>query len=181
MNGGKMLYRDLYKIFGYDPLYKEEEGIKILREQYGISAPYCVFQEIYCGLSNDPEFQRLYGHIEIDKLEWRLIALKNDDFITLGRNATYPCHMLEVSEDYPLYKNGNEFPIDLREDVAAHWRKYGTWKEPPMLIERSLICPNESGLHLMEGHTRVGTLLGAIKYGFVSLAETHQVYLASIK
>ncbi|NLS56382.1 hypothetical protein [Hafnia alvei] len=177
-----MLYRDLYKIFGDDPLYKEDEGIKILREQYGISAPDCVFQQIYCGLTNNSEFQKLYGHIEIDNLEWRLVDLHNDDFVTLGRNATCPDYMLEVSEDYPLYiKNGDEFPIDVREDVSAHWRKYGTWKEPPMFIERSLISPNESGLHLMEGHTRVGTLLGAIKYGFVSLAETHRVYLASIK
>ncbi|AET54072.1 hypothetical protein SPUCDC_1722 [Salmonella enterica subsp. enterica serovar Gallinarum/Pullorum str. CDC1983-67] len=50
-----------------------------------------------------------------------------------------------------------------------------------MFIERSLIIPGESGLHLMEGHTRLGTLLGAIKYKFVQLADTHELYIASQK
>ncbi len=33
----------------------------------------------------------------------------------------------------------------------------------------------------MEGHTRVGTLLGAVKYNFVKLANTHKIYYAQAK
>ncbi|EAW0638146.1 hypothetical protein LZ55_21025 [Salmonella enterica] len=174
-----MFYRDLFQVFGPDPLYKEEEGIAILREQYGIEAPEQIFKQIYCGLSNNSEFQTLYGHLNLKSLKWDLVKLKTAEFTKFGRNATYPDYMLEISEDFNAC--GSKFCIDAREEVANHWLKFGTWAEPPMFIERSLIIPGESGLHLMEGHTRLGTLLGAIKYKFVQLADTHELYIASQK
>lgn len=174
-----MLYCDLIQVFGPDPLSNEEDGIAILREKYGIDAPEQIFKQIYCGLSNDSRFQTLYGHLNIKSLKWDLVRLKTAEFTTFGRNATYPDHMLEISEDFITC--GNKFCIDAREEVAEHWLKFGTWDEPPMFIERSLISSDESGLHLMEGHTRLGTLLGAIKYGFVQLADTHEIYIASKK
>lgn len=172
-----MYYRDLIKIFGPDPLNREEEGVAILREKYEIDAPEQIFKQIYCGLSNDPEFQALYGHLNLKLLKWDLVRLQTAEFTKLARNATYPDYMLEISEDFN--NCGNKFCIDAREEVAEHWLKLGTWDEPPMFIDRSLVSSGECGLHLMEGHTRLGTLLGAIKYGFVQLADTHEIYIAS--
>ncbi|HEC2026128.1 TPA: hypothetical protein R1869_003958 [Klebsiella oxytoca] len=174
-----MLYCDLIEIFGPDPLNNKDEGISILREKYGIEAPEQVFAQIYCGLSNDSRFQALYGHLNLKSLKWDLVRLKTAEFTAFGTNATYPEHMLEISEDFNTC--GNQFCIDAREEVAQHWLKFGTWDEPPMFIERSLVSSDERGLHLMEGHTRLGTLLGAIKYGFVKLADTHEIYKASMK
>ncbi|EQC1101614.1 hypothetical protein ACY2HS_000122 [Salmonella enterica subsp. enterica serovar Newport] len=173
-----MFYSDLPKIFGPDPLYKEDEGITILRDKYGIEAPDQIFKQIYCGLSNDPEFQALYGHLNLKSLKWDLVRLQTSEFTRLGRNATYPDFMLGISEDFNTY--GNKICIDAREEVAEHWLEFGTWAEPPMFIERALVSSGESGLHLMEGHKRLGTLLGAIKYGFVQLADTHEIYIASM-
>ncbi|EAA2924725.1 hypothetical protein KAO04_003888, partial [Salmonella enterica subsp. enterica serovar Enteritidis] len=118
-------------------------------------------------------------HLNLKSLKWDLVRLKTAEFTKFGRNATYPDYMLEISEDFNAC--GSKFCIDAREEVANHWLKFGTWAEPPMFIERSLIIPGESGLHLMEGHTRLGTLLGAIKYKFVQLADTHELYIASQK
>ncbi|HHD0742208.1 TPA: hypothetical protein ACN190_003941 [Citrobacter freundii] len=174
-----MFYRDLFQVFGPDPLNREEEGIAILRDKYGIEAPEQIFKQIYCGLSNDPRFQALYGHLNLNSLKWNLVRVKTSELTKFDRNATYPDYMLEISEDFNTC--GNNFCIDAREDVAEHWLKFGTWAEPPMFIERSLVSSGESGLHLMEGHTRLGTLLGAIKYGFVQLADSHELYIASKK
>lgn len=173
-----MFYRDLFQVFGPDPLNREEEGIAILRDKYGIEAPEQIFKQIYCGLSNDPEFQALYGHLNLNSLKWDLVRVKTSELTKFDRNATYPDYMLEISEDFNTC--GNNFCIDAREEVAEHWLKFGTWAEPPMFIERSLVSSGESGLHLMEGHTRLGTLLGAIKYGFVQLADSHEIYIASM-
>ncbi|QHX03661.1 hypothetical protein GZS04_17020 [Citrobacter freundii] len=173
-----MLYRDLPQIFGSNPFDKEDEGIAILRDKYGIEAPDQIFKQIYCGLTSNSEFLLMYGHLDIKSLKWDLVRLQTSEFTKLGRNATYPDHMLEISEDFNTCRN--KFCIDAREEVAEHWLKFGTWAEPPMFIERSLVSSGESGLHLMEGHTRLGTLLGAIKYGFVQLADTHEIYIASM-
>ncbi|HEF0022004.1 TPA: hypothetical protein R8G79_000926 [Citrobacter amalonaticus] len=171
-----MLYNELPKIFGDDPLNREKEGILTLKNQYGISAPQQIFEQIYCGLCTNEAFQRLYGHIQIDLLRWDLISLPTVAFIELERNATFPDFMLDISEDFNSYNS--DFRIDGREEVSEHWVKYGTWNEPPMFIDRSLLSPSERGLHLMEGHKRVGTLIGAEKYGFIKIADMHQVYLA---
>lgn len=174
-----MFYRDLPQVFGPDPLYKQEEGIDILKKNHGITAPQQIFEQIYCGLCTNERFQHLYGHIKIDSLRWDLVRLPTIEFTEVERNSTFPEYVLEISEDY---KNcGAQFRIDGREEIAEHWENHGTWDEPPMFIERSILSPNERGLHLMEGHTRLGTLLGAIKYGFVKLADTHEIYLASGK
>lgn len=84
-----MFYRDLFQVFGPDPLYKEEEGIAILREQYGIEAPEQIFKQIYCGLSNNSEFQTLYGHLNLKSLKWDLVRLKTAEFTKFGRK----CHI----------------------------------------------------------------------------------------
>ncbi|HCJ1237160.1 TPA: hypothetical protein NQO05_004909, partial [Escherichia coli] len=67
------------------------------------------------------------------------------------------------------------------DEIKAHWCNFGTWCEPPFFIDRALLKSNTTGLHLMEGHTRVGTLLGAVKYNFVKLANTHKIYYAQAK
>ncbi|HGH3372335.1 TPA: hypothetical protein ACJIK4_001821 [Kluyvera cryocrescens] len=171
-----MFYCDLPQIFGPDPLYKQEEGIEMLKKNYGITAPQQIFEQIYCGLCTNEDFQHLYGHLKIESLRWDLVRLPTAVFAEVRRNSTFPDYVLEVSDDY---KNcGAQFRIDGREEVAEHWEKHGTWDEPPMFIDRSLVYPGENGLHLMEGHTRLGTLLGAINYGFVKLADMHQIYLA---
>lgn len=174
-----MFYRDLPQIFGPDPLFKQEEGIEILKKNYGITAPLQIFEQIYCGLCTDENFQHLYGHIKIESLKWDLISLPTSDFVGLEHNATVPGCVIEVSDDFINY--GATFIIDGREEVAKHWRNHGTWDEPPMFIDRSLVFPGENGLHLMEGHKRLGTLLGAINYGFVKLADMHEIYLATEK
>ncbi|EPK7361204.1 hypothetical protein M2O40_003896 [Kluyvera ascorbata] len=117
----------------------------------------------------------MYGHLNIKSLKWDIVSLETSEFCGLGAHATVPEFVLDVSED----SKGDRFEIDGREEVAEHWRKFGTWDERPMFIDRLLVFPGENGLHLMESHKRLGTLLGAIKYGFVALADTHEIYLAT--
>ena len=159
-----MLYRDLLPIFSERPIFKAPEAERILREQYSIAAPTPVIQE-------------LYGDLNIDQIEWKLIELPTKNFLTIGDNATYPDFLHEVVEDFTTRK-GDVFMDD---EIKAHWCNFGTWCEPPFFIDRALLKSNTTGLHLMEGHTRVGTLLGAVKYNFVKLANTHKIYYAQAK
>ncbi|EFB3242237.1 hypothetical protein ACR6AW_004724 [Escherichia coli] len=172
-----MLYRDLLPIFSERPIFKAPEAERILREQYSIAAPTPVIQEIYYGLAGYDRFQELYGDLNIDQIEWKLIELPTKNFLTIGDNATCPDFLHEVVEDFTTRK-GDVFMDD---EIKAHWCNFGTWCEPPFFIDRALLKSNTTGLHLMEGHTRVGTLLGAVKYNFVKLANTHKIYYAQAK
>ncbi|EFL0143922.1 hypothetical protein NK159_003753 [Escherichia coli] len=172
-----MLYRDLLPIFSERTIFEAPEAERILREQYSIIAPSPVIQEIYYGLVGDDRFQKLYGDLDIDQIEWKLIELPTKNFLTIGDNATCPDFLHEVVEDYMTHK-GDVFMDD---EIKAHWCNFGTWCEPPFFIDRALLKSNTTGLHLMEGHTRVGTLLGAVKYNFVKLANTHKIYYAQAK
>jgi hypothetical protein len=95
----------------------------------------------------------------------------------ISDHASYPRYLHKVANDY----RGRDGIIDLRPEVAEHWRKNGTWLEPPFFLDRALLKPNSNGLHLIEGHTRVGTLLGAMKYQFVKVAKLHTIFLACRK
>jgi hypothetical protein len=172
-----MFYSELLAIFNERPLYESPKAIKILREQYGLDAPDPVIKEIYYALAGFERFQTLYGHLQLSDIEWISTELPSVAFLTIGDNASYPNYLHEVSDDYL----GRGFEIDPRPEVAEHWQTLGTWLEPPFFLDRSLLAPNESGIHLVEGHTRVGTLLGAIKYNFVKVADSHKIFLARRK
>lgn len=75
LHGDMMLYRDLLPIFSERPIFKAPEAERILREQYSIAAPTPVIQEIYYGLAGYDRFQELYGDLNIDQIEWKLIEL----------------------------------------------------------------------------------------------------------
>ncbi|STF91161.1 Uncharacterised protein [Escherichia coli] len=173
-----MLYRDLLPIFSERPIFKAPEAERILREQYSIAAPTPVIQEIYYGLAGYDRFQELYGDLNIDQIEWKLIELPTKNFLKLsGIMLLTLIFCMRSFEDFTTRK-GDVFMDD---EIKAHWCNFGTWCEPPFFIDRALLKSNTTGLHLMEGHTRVGTLLGAVKYNFVKLANTHKIYYAQAK
>ena len=111
-----MLYRDLLPIFSERPIFKAPEAERILREQYSIAAPTPVIQEIYYGLAGYDRFQELYGDLNIDQIEWKLIELPTKNFLTIGDNATYPDFLHEVVEDFTTRK-GDVFMDDEKHAV----------------------------------------------------------------
>ena len=47
--------------------------------------------------------------------------------------------------------------IDSRKPIQKHWKVYGTWLVPPVLL-RAKAATSSYEYHLAEGHTRVGLL-----------------------
>lgn len=60
--------------------------------------------------------------------------------------------------------------------VAQCWETHGTWKRWPILIDRRLLDPPESGLQVVEGRTRVGVLRGRHRQGTL-VAERHLAWV----
>ncbi|HEM8742882.1 TPA: hypothetical protein U2Q93_000517 [Enterobacter sichuanensis] len=168
-----MFYKDLLDIFDERPVDKSHEAIDILRKKYFLDAPEPVLSEIYYGLAGYETFQEAYGHIDLNAIKWKLVDLPIESFLEV-RHATYYGMLNEEVEAYPL-RGGIDF---YGPEIASYWRTYGTWLEPPFFIERSILESNACGLQLIEGHTRLGALLGEFNHQSFTLAKTHKVFLA---
>jgi glutaredoxin-related protein len=158
-----------------------ESSINRLQSEYGIDAPKSVIEQFYIDHSNNFQFQELYGLIDLNLIEWQLVEVPIKKMLNLGRSATHPDFILEVSEDVSYYDEVGDSAIDCREDVIEHWKHYGTWTTPPIFIKGELLGKPEIELHLVEGHTRVGCLCGLTNHQVMRVAKVHEVYLGKLK
>jgi hypothetical protein len=161
--------------------YDVESSVKKLKNEYKIDAPDSVVEQFYIDHSDKTKFQELYGSIDLHTIEWQLIEIVTSEIINIGRSATYPDYIIDVSEDASHYEEVGDSVIDCRKYVLEHWQKFGTWITPPIFIKGNVIGRSEVGLHLVEGHTRVGCLYGLTKYKIIDVAEKHQIYLGIFK
>ncbi|MCG7535040.1 hypothetical protein [Pseudoalteromonas sp. OOF1S-7] len=173
-----MKYRDLSKI-ALDP-DSTDKSIELLR-QHGVSAPDSVIEQFYIDHNANSRFLALYGDLSLSDLKWELVELDTTRFLQIGSNASFPDFLEEVSEDASHFHDVGEAVIDCREEVLNHWKKHGTWLTPPILLDAKVLGGKSGMPHLVEGHSRVGCLLGIQKYRIIPLADRHKVYWGSIQ
>lgn len=161
--------------------FEAESSIKLLQNEYGIDAPKSVIEQFYIDHSDKFQFQKLYGAIDLNSIEWQLLEIPTSKMLNLGRSATHPDFILEVSEDASHYNEVGDSAIDCRKDVLEHWKQYGTWITPPIFIKGEVLGKPEIDLHLVEGHNRVGCLCGLTNYQIIEVAKVHKVYLGKLK
>lgn len=173
-----MKYKDLSKIT-LDS-YNTERSIELLK-QYGVSAPDSVIEQFYIDHNADSRFLALYGDLSLSDLKWELVDFDTTNFLRIGNNASFPNFLEEVSEDASRFEEVGEAVIDCREVVRNHWKKHGTWLTPPIFLDANVLGGKPCIPHLVEGHSRVGCLLGIKKYRIIPLADRHKVYWGSTR
>ena len=124
---------------------------------------------------------RLYGEVDLNTIEWELVEIATEELLNLGSLATHPDFILEVSEDASHYNDLGDKAINCRESDLIHWKQFGSWVTPPVFIKGEVLGKPDVDLHLVEGHTRLGHLLGLTKYKVFSVAKVHKVYLGQLK
>ena len=153
------------------------EAIRALSKDYSITAPDSVMEQFYIDHSASEEFINMYGHIDLSKIVWSIIEVGVDELRSIDDNATYPDYLAEVSEDASNFESMGEKVISVVPSVRAFWKNHGTWNTPPVFISGTLLNQKSSAkYHLVEGHTRVGCLIGLSKYKVINLANKHLVY-----
>lgn len=178
-NGGALKFSDLKNI--NFPTFETESSIKRLQNEYKVDVPESVIEQFYIDHSDKHEFQKLYGAIDLNSIEWQLVEIPTNKILNLGSAATHPDYIFEVSEDASHYDEIGDSAIDCREDVLEHWKQHGTWMTPPIFIKGEVLGKPEIDLHLVEGHTRVGCLCGLKNYQVIDVAKVHKVYLGKLK
>ncbi|HIF9075596.1 TPA: hypothetical protein ACX6NV_000421 [Photobacterium damselae] len=173
-----MKYKDLSKIV-LDP-NSTDKSIDLLKQR-GVSAPDSVIEQFYIDHNANSRFLALYGDLSLPDLKWELVDLDTTKFLQIGSNASFPDFLVEVSEDASNFHDVGDAVIDCREEVLNYWKKHGTWLTPPIFLDANVLDGKSGIPHLVEGHSRVGCLLGIQKYKIIPLADRHKVYWGSIR
>jgi hypothetical protein len=134
--------------------------------------------EIVLGLFSDhgrnSELQEQYGAVEISRLKWTRIELEAQDILKCSIHDGFLEWVNQVAERVDGFEARGWRAIDNRRDVTDHWRERQTWMSPPIFLDAALI--GGEGLHLVEGHTRVGAPRGLVSAGVISSRSRHTIW-----
>jgi hypothetical protein len=131
----------------------------------GLRWPDDVLEQFLYDHGGRPEFIDDYGGIDLRRITWRLETIPAADFRTMPTGTSEP----DCIEDRAKYLV-SAYPLE----VGRHWEEHGTWLRPPLLIDRRLLDPPDSGLQVLEGRTRVGALRGCEN---LHVASEHQAWV----
>jgi hypothetical protein len=134
----------------------------------GINWPAPPTHEILFNLAGSEHIIRLYGHLDLRRVRWDLQTIPA---ATLAAAAVPWDEGLEAVAEVCSHL---DFTIRNYREV---WN--GTWRVPPYLIDGALMNPPAEGLHLIEGHTRMGVLRGSLLRADITPHSLHCVWVAS--
>ncbi|MFB6784501.1 hypothetical protein ACFCX0_46385 [Streptomyces sp. NPDC056352] len=123
---------------------------------------------------DNASFLRDYGGIDLREVEWSLETISAEELYEMPTGASDD-GCIEHFAANPDHWVGVRPP-----DVGLCWEEHGTWMRPPILIDRSLLDPRESGLQVVEGRTRVGVLKGRRRKG-AFVARQHRAWAGRAK
>jgi hypothetical protein len=138
----------------------------------GLNWPKDVVEQFLFDHGTNPDFLDQYGHLSLETLNWPLEELPATEFARVTWTVDRLGARVEECESSPEGHIGLRLP-----DQRARWSEAGTWVVPPLLIDASLLRPPRSGLHIVEGHTRIGILRGLLAAGVADRGQTHSVYV----
>ncbi|MEU9850088.1 hypothetical protein [Streptomyces sp. NPDC047985] len=111
-----------------------------------------------------------YGDVDLCAITWKLETNPAADFVGMPTGAS-DAGCIESYAENPVHW------VDVRRpEVGRHWEEHGTWLRPPLLIDRRLLDPADSGLQVLEGRTRVGVLRGRLREQ-LRVAPAHQAWV----
>ncbi len=119
-------------------------------------------------------FLRDYGDLDLSKMRWDVEVIPLKEFIGMPTGASDGGCIEEFAANPDHWVRVRSRGIHI--GVTQCWEAHGTWKRWPILIDRRLLDPPESGLQVVEGRTRVGVLRGRRRQGTL-VAERHLAWV----
>jgi hypothetical protein len=137
------------------------------------STPEDVIKQFYVDHGRKDAFQEQYSDLDIGNIHWQELLLGFNDISALNiypefDNWVQICKhrstAVSVNNDWSKIQNSL--------DVTSFWEQNHTWVRPPVILEGI-----NSKINLVEGHTRLGTLLGLVESGMISDCSQHKVWV----
>jgi hypothetical protein len=129
------------------------EGARALK----LPMPEDVLEQFIIDHALNHKFQREYADLDLYAISWELAQLPTAEIISSWSKCDG--YVDEVAEILSNSSAARPLPHMTPESSNA-WIDSGTWRRSPVFLDSVLSA--RSGLHLAEGHTRVGALKGLL-------------------
>lgn len=137
-----------------------------------------VLEQVFRDHGRKSEFQALYGHLELNHIQWTCVSKRADELCRSGMNEQFRPWFNNVAARATHVATGGWETVDVRADVQKQWETEKTWLRAPVFLDAHLVARG-TGLFLVEGHTRLGLLSGLMKYGIVPQASLHTAWVGT--
>ena len=142
--------------------------------------PIEIINDIYADHGRKDAFQTQYGNIDISELHWEIIAIKGIDLIDFTLNKDFSQWVTTCENRLDKFADDEWGCISTIKNIQESWKTNKTWLRPPYFFDSNVLDLTQNKLHLVEGHTRLGILMGLINKKIVSPTMTHKVWLGKI-
>lgn len=145
--------------------------VKLLK----LPMPDDVLEQFVIDHGRNEIFQLQYGGLDLHAVDWRQESVPAVELLDCSVSSYFAddVHM-QADSSKSLTK------MNAVKGVIRHWQKHGTWDRPPVLVRGSLVA-SDKRLHLVEGHTRVGTLRGLVQNGAIPRISLHKTWIGEAK
>lgn len=171
-----------FKELGSLPVDKYEDCIdQLLLKSLLPDTPNDVIEQFYSDHGRNNDFQEQYKDIEISKLNWNLVMLPAKDLICASVYSEFQqwfqtcvgkSQRIRMTRDWSYLHN--------LESICSFWEKHKTWDRPPIFFKSQLLN-NQNSLHLVEGHSRLGSLKGLVLGETLLGSSIHSAWVGESK
>lgn len=140
--------------------------------------PRDVAQQFLSDHGRKSVFQAQYASLDLGLIHW---SLEEVEACLLVQATICPGHRRwfeDVGNRLENFHAKSWACIDARRNICQQWSVNQTWLVPPIFLQG--IQPplaTSDGLHLVEGHTRVGLLAGLVQRAIVPSNSRHKVWV----
>ena len=135
---------------------------------HGVNWPEPVVRDVLFDHGEERHMLLGYGHLDLRAVSWSLEYRSAADLVCA---TSFFNDFVDEVADHPHFKI-NQY----RQTLPSPWEE--TWQVPPYFMQGSLLSPPQHGLHLIEGHTRLGILRGLVRLREVTSESLHRVFHA---
>lgn len=156
-------------------MYEDRKFLEYLSSE-GLRVPWEVALQFYYDHRQNEDFQLQYGDLDLSLLNWQMeewTAKQIMEFSVYPRFQRWVNIAAQRSADFARVGFA---AMDSRPAVVEHWEKQNTWRVPPIVIDSAIIIPAHVGCHLVEGHTRLGCLIGLARQGVIPVGSVHKIF-----
>jgi hypothetical protein len=141
-----------------------------------LPVPESVLKQVCSDHGRKDEFQHQYGALDLCSLQWSLEGRPASELVEATVFEGFRPWVASVEARVQSFTLSGWACIDVRPDVVVHWERYHTWLESPVFID-AVALGLGPGLHLMEGHTRLGILRGLSRRGIIPPQSHHEAWI----
>jgi len=140
--------------------------------------PDDVLEQLVCDHGTKWEFQQQYGHLNLHALNWDLLSIRADEILACSVYPNFTEWMETAADRTRVVTIGGWEDAEMPQGAVDHWQSHHTWMRAPVMLRGELVGSDRI-LHLVEGHTRVGSLRGLVEAGGLPASSLHQVWVGS--